>query len=184
MQANTEEDISKATALIKEIIQEPFESLILSSGSVFGKWGELNTFESLCMDTFHVDGDLTSTTQTNSTRCTTKTTTTTPKTTTTSAYYIPCPSSECWDYVNGSCSIKLDSVGNPVCATVSCDYNKLAVTFENNLFGVNGDTTDPWGVGPALATPTYNHQQGHWTLDCPLGDCNMEVGQEEKNGDE
>ena len=94
-----------------------------------------------------------------------------------------CPSCECWEEVNGKCKIRINAAGNPLCAKVTCLHNRLFVAFDNTLFA-RDNVRNPWSNGNGVSVPQWDPELGKWTLDCKIGECNMQTSQSLQDGKE
>ena len=94
-----------------------------------------------------------------------------------------CPSRECWEEVNGKCKIRVNAAGNPLCAKVTCLHDRLFVAFDNTLFE-RDNVRNPWSNGNGVSVPQWDTALGKWTLDCKIGECNMQTAQSVQDGKE
>ena len=158
VQEETTEDLLEAEDIIIEAVKQPLINSMATATAVFL---ESNTEESLEESVQFKTAEV-------------KTVEDLP--------FTPCPSQECWDFADGKCTVKLDPRGNPLCATITCSHDQLSVTFGTNLFKYDDTVPNPWMKGSNLAVPSYDTDREEWTMNCPIGKCNMQAGQQMKQG--
>jgi len=83
----------------------------------------------------------------------------------------PCPSAECWEYNNGTCTLI------PGCSEITCGSDKIEVSFNSSLFGLTDAdpnaqfySSSASGVG---AFPTWDASSEKWIVTCKFGECGM-----------
>ena len=154
-QLSTLHEQQQLRAVFEEVIMWPIIGVIQTETDLFGQFNDGNTLYSL-QRAFHTD-------------CARE------------DQSFPCPSAECWTFseTNQKCVEKRDKNGSPVCSDVKCNFDRIDISFNSRLFGVEHDGfPNPWKRESLSPTPRWNGKSDRWELSCPLGECDMEITKE------